>query len=537
MIYIKSFKNYDEFKELFGIVEHGNGVKSRRNKILLACLKDRRLLHWWRGYTDKLGALLEREPHEALDSDYLHAKSMWGLKEWLRYVLDFCVRHECTWSETVAGNLPFPELRYCLHSMRYRLYMSGVCIDGDDKSVWYVNIERGWRVSKMKAGKFISSVMEEFDCTRNLPEQVKCWLGEEFAREWQSHASQYAGCSKFELHVDDDFAAIYDSNRCRGDFHSCMTDKNQHGFYAEAVNASAAYLTDADGMIVARCIVFNEVYDENGDVYRLAERQYATNQDNVLKQMLVDKLVRAGRIDGYKRVGVDCHDNKNFVSVDGTSMSDLTLHVPCCLDPGDTLSYQDSFVYYDETLGVAYNDGSRHYYNSELDVTDCKYSRDTVWSEYEDDYIPEDEAIYDEWFDDNIRVGDECTLVTAGGSHYTTCRGRIKNDADYVWSVHEGAFLMRNEAVEVGTTNKYDWYLEKDCQEDIYGEWHLLEECEWSDYHDGYVYRDDAVYCDYDDDWCCEDDAVLSEITGKYYLPGGSCEEDEENYRKTHACV
>lgn len=31
MIYIKSFKNYEEFKKLFAIVEHGNGAKSRKN--------------------------------------------------------------------------------------------------------------------------------------------------------------------------------------------------------------------------------------------------------------------------------------------------------------------------------------------------------------------------------------------------------------------------------------------------------------------------------------------------------------------------
>lgn len=47
MIYIKSFKNYDEFKKIFAIVEHGNGVKSRKNKILLAWLKDRKFLHRW----------------------------------------------------------------------------------------------------------------------------------------------------------------------------------------------------------------------------------------------------------------------------------------------------------------------------------------------------------------------------------------------------------------------------------------------------------------------------------------------------------
>jgi hypothetical protein len=40
-----NFKNYQEFQELFGIVEHGNGVKSRKNKILLSLFKSKELLH------------------------------------------------------------------------------------------------------------------------------------------------------------------------------------------------------------------------------------------------------------------------------------------------------------------------------------------------------------------------------------------------------------------------------------------------------------------------------------------------------------
>ena len=35
MLYYK-FKNYEEFKDMFGIIKHGNGVCSRKNKILLA---------------------------------------------------------------------------------------------------------------------------------------------------------------------------------------------------------------------------------------------------------------------------------------------------------------------------------------------------------------------------------------------------------------------------------------------------------------------------------------------------------------------
>ena len=43
MLYYK-FKNYEEFKDMFGIVKHGNRVCSRKNKILLAYIRNRKLL-------------------------------------------------------------------------------------------------------------------------------------------------------------------------------------------------------------------------------------------------------------------------------------------------------------------------------------------------------------------------------------------------------------------------------------------------------------------------------------------------------------
>lgn len=48
MYRIKSFSNAQEFQELFGVQEHGNGVKSRRNRILLALLKHKPLWSWCR---------------------------------------------------------------------------------------------------------------------------------------------------------------------------------------------------------------------------------------------------------------------------------------------------------------------------------------------------------------------------------------------------------------------------------------------------------------------------------------------------------
>ena len=44
MLYYQ-FNGYEGFKEIFGMQEHGNGVKSRRNKILLALLTSREFIH------------------------------------------------------------------------------------------------------------------------------------------------------------------------------------------------------------------------------------------------------------------------------------------------------------------------------------------------------------------------------------------------------------------------------------------------------------------------------------------------------------
>ena len=43
MLYYK-FKDYEEFKELFGMVKHENGQENRKNKILLSFLKSKKLL-------------------------------------------------------------------------------------------------------------------------------------------------------------------------------------------------------------------------------------------------------------------------------------------------------------------------------------------------------------------------------------------------------------------------------------------------------------------------------------------------------------
>lgn len=552
MLIIKNFKNYEGFKELFGVVEHGNGATSRKNKILLACLKDRSFLHYWRAFCNGL-----REDGIAVDglteSDYLHALSMCDLKKFIRLYLNKVPAYSSARDGEVLHLLNFDSIDYRLCSRKYKLdNMRGLCTDGDTRSIRYVNVERDGRVFKMKAGKFISSIMEENPCTSILPEQVKRWIGEEFAREWQSYATRFSG-DRFELHVDDNFDGIYSNGCCKGDFGSCMQGGSHADFYRYAVDCKAAYLTNEDEEIVARCIVFTDVRDDDDNRYRLAERQYASGQNDLLKQVLVDRLIAAGEIDGYKAVGADCHDNKNFVTNDGESLKDITLHIRCSLRSGDTLSYQDSFVFYNETYDVAYND-TCHDYDTELDDTSETYkSTNDVWSEYEDSYIPEDEAVRDEWFSDYILESDACWIKT-GSRTYRSCWGRLDGNEDFVWSDFENAFLLREEAIDVGGNYEYDWRREEDCVLDINGDWRPELDCEysevlkkfilkdeavWSDYRDAYLPEEESVFCETESDWQLKDEAYYSEVTERYYLSLESRLEDEETHKETHviACV
>lgn len=547
MIYIKSFKNYEEFKVLFGVVEHGNGVKSRKNKILLACLKDRKLLHWWLSFKDSCDR--KHRSHLYKNCDYLRATSMDDLKYFAKKMMNRIVYNDVCGMESLYYRIDFGNLSFTFYSSSMRLDgFKGICADGDSKAVRYENVERK-KVFKMKAGKFITRCIEECRITRDyMPEQLKRWIGEEFAREWQVFAEQRC-TDRYTLHVDDNFKDIYDSGRCYGDFGSCMTDKGQHTFYRDAIEAKAAYITDEHGWIVARCIVYTDVMDENGNHYRLAERQYSTGQDNVLKQILVDKLIKAGEIDGYKRVGVDCHDNKNFVRNDGSSMRDLVLHIACCLEAGNTLSYQDSFIYYNHDEQISYNDSSKSY-SDELDTTDRQFGGGGNWSDYYGEYIPEEESVFDDYYEDWMWDNQQSDAIYRG-ERIIINDDRASKSCDWYWSDHEDAYLYDGDCCYVDSVG--DWRLLDDCVDDIDDEWQLKEDCEYSDYHDEYIPKERAVWSDDANSWLdagkdslcpvcgewfpCDTEDFYSEITDEYYCSEKCMEEDEAKFRREHALL
>ncbi len=453
-----NFKNYDEFNNLFGIIKHGNNTQGRKNKILLAYLKDKSLLH-----------------QAVTNNDYmlLHISDMTEL--------EYRMEKEIIRSGIEDASLPYG-LRLMdriYHSSTYETdeYL-GLCEDGDVKAVRYCNHKTG-RIFKMKAGKLYRHLILETAFGKTLPEQVVVYLCEVFASKWQSYTLR--SLPKYQLHVNKDFERIYSTNCCEGDFCSCMVDKGFHDFYKHAVKASAAYLENEDGRIIARCIIYNEVKDQDGKVWRLAERQYSSGNSEILKRALVDALTKENHIDGYKKVGAGCHEARNFVDLEGNSLSDRRFCISCDLDWDDDLSYQDSFKYYNDSTRIA--DNYEEGYLA-LDVTEGSLNN------------ADDGRSYDDYHEYSC---DETTLVYVHGREYNCDSDNL---GDFVWvndleeyhHVDDVIFCNNCECCVLKEDSYYSEITEEDyccefCKEKAEKEY-KEENWHWSDY-DGEYYEDE----------------------------------------------
>lgn len=432
MLYFK-FKNYEEFKAKFGTRIANNGKQVRSNHIVLSFLK-----HEFKCKRFRNLALMN------IDN--------------ILYRIQCDIRYGFNYQSLMNNEAVYSNELY-LDDRR------GVCEDGDEKSVRYVRRDNG-RTFKMKAGKFYRHVLEQCGLTEKYCEQVIIYACEKFSEDWTAYVKSNYG-SGLQLHVNDKFYRIYDGDYLKGDFNSCMVDDEQYSFYEDAVKAKAAYLTDSDDMIVARCVIFTEVFVEGEDTtLRLAERQYSSEQDNTLKQILINKLIEGGHIDGYKRVGVDCHNKRAFVLNDGTDISHKNLSIACHLDWDDTISYQDSFKHFDMDSQEADNHG---YGSIDLSTTDS---------------------------------------TLQGGEEYDSYHGRYCESVRtvYVWS------------------EPRDRYIEETCDEDDIDDFHYCEryadyydEVYWSDYESDYIPYGEEVFCELHDEYLWRDRSSYCEIADDYF--------------------
>lgn len=410
------FKNYEDFKNNFGITVHGNGAKNRKNKILLAYLKDRNLLH---------------RCIETGNFSMLHISTMTDLK----WKVISGIKKSGGIDLNLTSILELNGEAY--YSNKYSLdEYEGICEDNDIKAIRYVNNENG-KVYKMRAGKFYRLLILETEYGRNLPSQVINYLCEEFSRDWQVYSMGVL--PKYELHVNDNFSDIYDSDKCEGDFGSCMVDKGYESFYENSVDASAAYLTNTERKIIARCVIFNEVTDQEEIVWRLAERQYASEGSDILKKALVDALIKGGYIDGYKQIGAGASDARSFVNIAGKSLSEKEFRISCDLDWADNVSYQDSFKDYNIDTRIATNYGRGDY---SLDITEGSLDNsDLEYDEYHNRYVNSTTYVYyhgEGMYCDSDDLNDFVYVEDEGGYYHVDdtitcqeCGESVLNDSAY----------------------------------------------------------------------------------------------------------
>ena len=482
-----SFKNYDEFKELF-VAKNADGSTRRKNGILLAFYKGKEMRKYLRDFWPGV--------------DVASIKSVGALYVLMKRI----IKHE---SERYWYN----HSSWCVQIMDDNYYSDkyqtdghdGICIDGDISAYRYQNMEREGRVFKMKVGKMYRHIIDLTALESIIPETVKLYVCEELTREWEAYcAARVPKSDELVLHVDDNFKGIYSNTDCgRKYFHSCMQGDGRDNwkFYRDAVKAKAAYLTEGEnGCIVARCIVFTEVTREDtGEVIRVAERQYSRpvsdidgNSDELLQRVLVQKLVEGGYVDAYKKVGAGCGDARAYLDKDGNDLSSVELHITCNLSGGDYLSYQDTFKWYDPENIVAFNyDADDAYCN--LDTTDSTFHEDEdegerYWSEYNNEYIPEDEAIY------------------------------VETREDYFWD---------NQVVYAYVDGGHEDCFEDDCLYIGCYYYYAGEECSEPGAHG--IFR-----CQYCEEWCLEEDTCYSELTEEDYCCKSCLEAAEKEYKERY---
>lgn len=389
------FQDYQGFKERFGMQEHGNGVKSRKNKILLAYVKSEFKKRNFKVINFKTMAEMQNEVWSSLVSDG-------GYDLGLPYKME------------LMGYIFMSDL---YETDQYK----GVCEDHDTRSIRYRNVEQH-RVFKMKAGKMLHHLINASEYGKTLPEPVQRWIEEDFAQRWQSYCMGKLPAN--HLIINDDFKRIYSSESCISCFNSCMVNQDHWPFYRNSVDAKAAFLVDSDDMVIARAILWPHVYDEDGKEYRYLDRQYATDGSVVLMRALIDKLIEAGEIDCYKVPGCGCGEANAIVDINGASMADKTLHIKCDVDTDEVISYMDTFKWYDYNSEKAYN-SSRVSWSYCLDTT--SYSIDDDSDDEEDQYYDD----YHQEFTDS-----ELTQVYVHGVEYY-CADDWLDDFHYVDRLEE----------------------------------------------------------------------------------------------------
>jgi hypothetical protein len=253
--------------------------------------------------------------------------------------------------------------------------------------------------------------------------------------------------------------------------------------------------------------------EETGEYLRLAERQYSTDCDDNLKRILVNALYRENEIDGHKTIGASCHDARAFVTKSGESLANHRFSIECNLHDGDSLSYQDSFKFFEYDEQRAYN------YSAYSDCRDLAETGGTfnyedhegqVYSSWNEEWIDEDDAYYIESRSDYFHGHQTIYAYRWNGCSFYE-EGCYKGDCiridnDYYYAGEDAEYpedygLYRCAECDEWTIAGDSYYSElteehyccSDCLEEAERTWHEDNGDAWSDYDEGWFDAHDVM--------------------------------------------
>lgn len=498
--YLKFVTDFEDFKQKFPKVEHGNGVVSMRNKIAYQWFSNLEVRRYCKanGYNGLIYLFRSNERLAHLVFDIF--------KDTLRYLDDT----QMLWlNENEYIKSP-------LYTNKTPLCDDGTSVDG------YVHYQRidDVKTYKMRLGKMLEKHWDLTEFGRIIPQSMRIYIAELLVKDLKAYARKNSG---IKLHVDDDFDGIYNQSRYEdgADFHSCMVGRGYADFYSH-FDANAAYLTNANDKIVARCILWNKVHC-NGKTMRFADRQYADKQDEAMMQTLIDKLKEEGYIDAYKPVGSGCsgcEESVNVIQEDGTIYHRyMNMRVIC---DRDVIDYDGDIPYMD-TFAWASGDTL---YNTDDDV------------EYElknTDGYAKTHGVYDSWHEEYV---SEVKTVYYNGVDYTCDRERLD---DFRWIERLEEWHHYEDTIYCENCHEYE-LREYEFYSDLTEEWYCCEDCLYyaeREYKENNWYQaswDDEYYEDYEyvqvwetdhyqeytmGDTMIEDmleSGELAKIDGEYYM-------------------
>ena len=137
-------------------------------------------------------------------------------------------------------------------------------------------------------------------------------------------------------------------------------------------------------------------------------------------------MIEKGEIDGYKQITAGCGEPRNFVDINGNSLSEKKFSIKCNLDYEDYLSYQDSFKWYNICSRIATNYGEGDY--------------DLATTEGE---LVDDE--YDAYDDFHGYACYETTLCYRNGHEYYV---DVDNLGDFVWIECDQCYYHKDDVEE-----------------------------------------------------------------------------------------